>query len=125
MLLTLCRLAFPCMLTSSQAIAYPNQTDLEYLCRMVKKGLFGDIHIRTGMSLKSTQTIDSTVKSTEVQALKVQFTRSLAYGTCVWMWLYSETCLYRPLYVTTFVMYRHDCSVPSNSLFNFIVLTSL
>ena len=38
---------------------------------------------------------------------------------------YSETCLYRPLNVTTFAMYRHDCSVPSNCLYNSIVLTSL
>jgi len=38
---------------------------------------------------------------------------------------YSETCLYRPLYVTTFAMYRHDCSVPSNSLYNLIVFNLL
>jgi len=39
------------------------------------------------MSVKSTQTIDSSVKSTEVQAFKVHFTWSLAFCRCVWVWL--------------------------------------
>jgi len=86
MLSTLCISVFSCMLTTSQAIAYPNQTGHEYLRRMVKT-FFGDIHIRRGMSVKSTQTIDSSVKSTEVQAFKVHFTLSLACCRCVWMWL--------------------------------------
>jgi len=30
---------------------------------------------------------------------------------------YSETCLYRLLYVRTFAMYQHDCSVLSKSLY--------
>ena len=37
---------------------------------------------------------------------------------------YSETCLYRPLYVTTFLMYRHNCSV-RKFLCNSIVLNLL
>jgi len=49
--------------------------------------LFGDIYTRTGKSVKSTQTIDSSVKSTEVQAFQIHFTWALAYCRCVWMWL--------------------------------------
>jgi len=52
-----------------------------------EKRLFGDMHTRTGMSVKSTQTFDSSVKRTEVQAFKVHFTWSLAYCRCAWMWL--------------------------------------
>jgi len=52
-----------------------------------EKRLFGDIHIWSGMSVKSTQTIDSSVNSTEIQAFKVHFTWYLAYCKCVWMWL--------------------------------------
>jgi len=52
-----------------------------------EKRLFGDMHTRTGMSVKSTQTFDSSVKKTEVQAFKVHFTWSLAYCRCAWMWL--------------------------------------
>jgi len=65
------------------SLAQPNRSWI--FTQNGEKRLVGDIHTRTGMSVKSTQTFDSSVKSTEVQAFKVYFTWSLAYCRCVCM----------------------------------------
>jgi len=78
-------LSFYSDLFPSHSLTQPNRSWIS--TQNGGKRLFGDIHIRTVISVKSTPTIDSSVLSTEVQTFKAHFTWSLAYCRCIWMWL--------------------------------------
>ena len=86
---TVCRSVIPCMLTSSQpnSLAKPNRSWISTQNGEIR--LFGDIHIRTGMSVKPTQPIH------QWRGLKSSRSRSILRG--IWPIVDVSGCGYSSL----------------------------